>query len=558
MLAWSTGCPARCRSTRSSSTGSPTSWTSFVRRTRFRLRKAEERAHILRALLKALDAMDEVIALIRASATVEVARDGLDGTAGHRRDPGPRHPRDAAAPPRRPGAAADHRRVRRAHAAHRGLQRHPRPARAQRQIVGDELREIVERYGDDRKTQILPFEGDMTAEDLIPSRTSSSPSPAAGTPSAPAPTSTGPSAAAAGVRGEVARGRRRRALLHDDDPPLLLFFTNLAGSTAPRGTNCPRAAGRRGQHVANLLAFQPGERIVAVLDIEDYEQARTSCSPPAAGSSRRPGCPSTTRTAPAGSSPSTCARTRPPRRRGGRRRTVRRDPRRRGRGPVPRLAQGHERPLRGDRREPAPMGRAPSGVTGMKFRGEDELLAMAVPATTSSSSSSPSSATPSAPRSGSTASRAAGAGHQGRQAHRERGDLVGASRLQDDEVLVVMQAGRVVRSRVDEVPAKGRDTMGVTFARPETETASSPSPGTPSASSTRRWRPRRSPTPRRKPPTTRCSTPPGPRRPGGRRRCRRGAERWSTCGGTGERPCGGRGRWRTVVRGSAERARHRR
>ncbi|MGH3620415.1 MAG: DNA topoisomerase (ATP-hydrolyzing), partial [Sciscionella sp.] len=49
----------------------------IVRRTRYRLRKAEERAHILRGLVKALDALDEVIALIRASATVDDARTGL-------------------------------------------------------------------------------------------------------------------------------------------------------------------------------------------------------------------------------------------------------------------------------------------------------------------------------------------------------------------------------------------------------------------------------------------------------------------------------------------------
>jgi DNA gyrase subunit A len=49
----------------------------IVRRTRYRLRKAEERAHILRGLVKALDALDEVIALIRASETVDVARTGL-------------------------------------------------------------------------------------------------------------------------------------------------------------------------------------------------------------------------------------------------------------------------------------------------------------------------------------------------------------------------------------------------------------------------------------------------------------------------------------------------
>ena len=86
----------------------------IVRRTRFRLRKAEERAHILRGLLKALDAIDEVIALIRRSDTVGDRARGPHGPSGDRRDPGQRHPRDAAAPPGRPGAPEDRLRARRA------------------------------------------------------------------------------------------------------------------------------------------------------------------------------------------------------------------------------------------------------------------------------------------------------------------------------------------------------------------------------------------------------------------------------------------------------------
>jgi DNA gyrase subunit A len=50
----------------------------------------------------------------------------------------------------------------------------------------------------------------------------------------------------------------------------------------------------------------------------------------------------------------------------------------------------------------------------------------------------------------------------------ERGDLVGAMIVgNDDEVLVVMERGKVVRSAVVGVPAKGRDTMGVVFAKPD-------------------------------------------------------------------------------------------
>ena len=79
----------------------------IVRRTQYRLRKAEERAHILRAYLKALDALDAVIALIRNSPSAEQARTGLMELLDDRRDPGHRDPGSAAAPAGRPGTAAD-------------------------------------------------------------------------------------------------------------------------------------------------------------------------------------------------------------------------------------------------------------------------------------------------------------------------------------------------------------------------------------------------------------------------------------------------------------------
>ena len=84
------------------------------RRTRFRLRKAQERLHIVAALLAAIDAIDEVIALIRGSESAAAAQVGLMGAAEHRRGPGPRHPRHAAAQAGRPGAAGADRRAGRA------------------------------------------------------------------------------------------------------------------------------------------------------------------------------------------------------------------------------------------------------------------------------------------------------------------------------------------------------------------------------------------------------------------------------------------------------------
>ena len=101
----------------------------IVRRTRYLLRIAEERAHILRGYLKALDQLDAVIALIRRSPSADEAKTGSDGTAGDRRDPGRRDPRPAVAPAGRTRAPADHRRGRRDRVAHRRPQRHPGQAR---------------------------------------------------------------------------------------------------------------------------------------------------------------------------------------------------------------------------------------------------------------------------------------------------------------------------------------------------------------------------------------------------------------------------------------------
>ena len=120
-----------------------------------------------------------------------------------------------------------------------------------------------------------------------------------------------------------------------------------------------------------------------------------------------------------------------------------------------------------------PMGRATSGVIGMHFREDDELLGGidVVHGRMRSSSSSPRAATPSAPRSSSTASRAAADwASRSPSCQDDRGDLAGALIVdEDDEVLVVLASGKVVRSSVAEVPAKGRDTMGVVFAKPDEE-----------------------------------------------------------------------------------------
>jgi DNA gyrase subunit A len=138
-----------------------------VRRTRYRLRKAEERAHILRGLVKALDALDEVIALIRASATVEVARTGLmellDVDEIQAQAILDMQLRRLAALERQK-IVDELAEIEREIADYQDIL--ARPER-QREIVRDELTEIVDRYGDERRTQLVADDGDVTNEDLI-------------------------------------------------------------------------------------------------------------------------------------------------------------------------------------------------------------------------------------------------------------------------------------------------------------------------------------------------------------------------------------------------------
>src|SRR5690606_7244198 len=141
----------------------------IVRRTQFRLRKAEERMHILRGYLKALDALDEVIALIRRSATVEDAREGLKGLL----DIDDKQADAILGMQLRRLAALERQKI-----IDEATELEAQitdfkdilatPAR-QRAIIREELTAIVDKFGDDRRTAIMPgYDGDMSVEDLIP------------------------------------------------------------------------------------------------------------------------------------------------------------------------------------------------------------------------------------------------------------------------------------------------------------------------------------------------------------------------------------------------------
>ena len=248
----------------------------IVRRTQYLLDEAEKRAHILRGLVKALDALDEVIALIRRSETVDIARQGLKDLLDIDDD-------QAQAildmQLRRLAALERQKIIDQLASIELEIADYKdilaRPER-QRAIVGDELREIVEKYGDDRRTVIIPADGDVRDEDLI-----------AREDVVVTITETG---YAKRTRTDLYRAQKRGgkgvrgAELKQDDivrhffvsstHDWLLFFTTKGRVYRIKAYELPEAnRTARGQHVANLLAFQPEERIASVIRIKGYQDA---------------------------------------------------------------------------------------------------------------------------------------------------------------------------------------------------------------------------------------------------------------------------------------------
>jgi len=434
----------------------------IVRRTQFRLRKAEERAHILRGYLKALDSLDEVIALIRKSATVEDARDGLikllkiDELQA----------RAILNMQLRQLAALERQKIiDEASELEKQITEFQRiigDPKAQRDIVSTELAEIVDKYGDDRRSEImLGFDGDVSMEDLIPEeemvvtltqggyikRTRSD---------------------NYRVQHRGGRGVKGANLRADDvvqnfivstTHHWLMFFTN-AGRVYRAKVYEVQESGRdsKGQHVANLLALQPEERVVKVLDLKDYAQEPYLVMATKNGLVKKTALElyDTSRT-------------------GG----IIAIKLREGDELVNAMLVSEENDVLLVSRKGMsirfsaanssmrPMGRDTSGVIGMAFRKEDELLSASVIGE---------SGYVFVVTEGGYAKRTAadqyrvqkrgGIGIKVAKLDEKRGDLVGALMVDEtDEVLAVLSSGKVIRSSATEVPAKGRDTMGVVFAR---------------------------------------------------------------------------------------------
>jgi DNA gyrase subunit A len=446
------------------------------RRTRFRLRQAEERAHILRGYLKALDMLDEVIALIRASATVDEAREGLITLL----DVDDIQARAILNLQLRQLAALERQKIIDEYEAlmvkiadYTDILAKPE---RQREIVSTELTEIVNKYGDDRRTQILPYAGEVSMEDLIAEE----------------------EIVVTITRGGYAKRTRsdqyrvqkrggkgvRGAQLRADDVVehfgvttthhWLAFFTNSGRVYRAKAYELPEG-GRdsKGQHVANMLAFQPGEQIAKVIDLRDYDQAEFLVLATRRGHVKK------TRLSEYDSNRS-----------GG---LIAINLREDETGIPDELVsaalvndddelvlvsrKGQAVRFRATIDQLRPMGRATSGVTGMRFRGDDELLSMDVIApdsflvTVTDAGTAKRSDMHRVNNDGNLDYRRTNRGGLGVRAVRlpdDRGNLVGAMMAeQGDEILVVMEGGKVVRSLVEEIPVHGRDATGVILAKPD-------------------------------------------------------------------------------------------
>ncbi|MDA9786540.1 DNA gyrase subunit A [Pontimonas sp.] len=434
----------------------------IVRRTQFRLDKAEADAHILRGYLKALDALDDVIALIRKSPTVEEAKEGLMKLLGVDDD-------QALAilnlQLRRLAALERQKIIDQATELEKMIAEYKAILASderQRSIVSEELQDVVDRFGDDRRTEILQgFEGGMTDEDLIPEeemvitvtrggyikRTRSD-----------------------NYRSQHRGGKGvRGAQLRADDVVehffvstthrWLLFFTNLGRVYRAKAYEV-QEAGRdaKGQHVANLLALQPGENIAQILDIANYEAAQYLVLATKQGMIKK-----------------TALTQYDTNRQGG---IIAINLKEEDEVVAARLLNEGDDMLLVSRagmslrftasdQSLRPMGRSTAGVKGMQFRGDDQLLSASVVSDEGFVF---------VVTEGGFAKRTAvdqyrsqqrgGLGIKVAKLSDTRGALAGAMIVdEDDEVLIVLESGKVVRSGVSEVPAKGRDTMGVVFAR---------------------------------------------------------------------------------------------
>ena len=445
------------------------------RRTAYRLRRAEERAHISRGLVKALDALDDVIALIRRSPTPNDARDGLIELL----EIDEIQAQAILEMQLRRLAALERQKIidelleyERLIADYQDILAKPE---RQRSIVSEEVAQIAEKFGDDRRSQFVAADGDMSMEDLIPDE------------EVVVTITHGGYAkrtrtdlyrvqhrGGKGVRGAALRGAD---VVEHAFPTTshhwILFFTTAGRVYRTKAYQLPEA-GRdaKGGHVAGLLSFQPDEEIARVLAIRDYEQI------PYLVLATRKGLVKKTRLGDYNS----------PRQAGVIAINFRdEDDELIGAelvGPdddlllISKKAQAIR--FRANDTQLRPMGRATSGVTGMKFRVQDEMLSMSVIRARAEDDGDVEGTAEQkyvftvtdggfAKKTKVEEYRLQGRGGLGIKAMQitdARGELVGGLVLHDsDDVISVTANGQVTRSLVSGVNATGRGTMGVSFVK---------------------------------------------------------------------------------------------
>jgi DNA gyrase subunit A len=429
----------------------------IVRRTRFLLRKAQERAHIVSALLKAIDAIDEVIALIRASASAAEAQQGLmdllEIDEEQARAILDMQLRKLAALERQ-ALIDEYEELAARIAEYEAILASPE---RQRQIVGEELGEIVTKYGDDRRTKIIAYDGDVTDEDLIAEED--------------VVVTITRGGYAKRTKTDLYRAQRRGgkgvrgAQLRTDDivdhffvsttHHWILFFTNKGRVYRAKAYELPDTArDARGQHVANLLAFQPDERIAQVLALRDYTLA------PYLVLATKSGLVKKSRLTDFDS----------PRSGGIIAINLRED----DEVIAARLVSPDDDLLLVSKQAQAirfnatdealrPMGRATSGVIGMRFADGDELLGMHV--VREGADVMVATVGGYAKRTPAEQYPVQGRGGRGVLTARiveTRGELVGALMVHpEDEVFAITSVGGVIRTAAAEVKLSGRQTMGV-------------------------------------------------------------------------------------------------
>ena len=442
------------------------------RRTRYLKREAEERDHILQGLLKAMDAIDEVIRLIRSSQGREDARPKLmefldiDQVQA-----------DAIlsmqlvrlANMERQKIIDEHEELMRKIADYNDILAKPE---RQRTIVGDELDEIVAKYGDERRTKILPYSGEMNVEDLIAEEN--------------VVVTVTHSGFIKRTKANEYRAQHRGgkgikgAKLREDDVVdhffltsthnWLLFFTNKGRVYRIKAYELPEGSrDSKGQHVANLLKIGHDETIQTVLSIPNYEVAKYLVLATRTGKVKK----------------TALAEYDSPRQGG--LIAVRLAADEETGEPTDELIgaalcnaaddiilvskQGMSLKFAADNDQLRPMGRQTAGVQGMKFRGDDELLAMDVVPEDSKQDLLVVTNEGFAKRTAISEYRLQGRngfGVKAVQLAEGRGSLVGALIVsEDDQVMAIMKSGKVIRSNVTEVKRTGRTTQGVTLAKPD-------------------------------------------------------------------------------------------